>query len=68
MSEERLIEIETRLVYQERMLRELSDVVWEQQKRLDRLEELVKFLGARLDELAQTLSASATKNEKPPHY
>lgn len=68
MSEERLIEIETRLAYQDQMLHELSDVVYEQQKQLDRLDSLVKLLRAHLDELANTLRAPDAKDDKPPHY
>lgn len=68
MSKERFIEIETRLAYQEKTLHELSDVVFEQQKQLDRLEALAKGLLARIEEIATTMPAPASKDEKPPHY
>lgn len=46
--EERLIELETRLAFQEKTLEELNEVVVHQQQQIDRLEEELSLLTTRL--------------------
>lgn len=46
--EERLIELETRLAFQENTMEELNEVVTRQQQQLDRLEEQLTRLVVRL--------------------
>jgi len=67
MKPEDLIPIETRLAYQEKLLHELNAVVFEQQKEIDRLQELCRFLGDRIQALGEP-TGQAPYNEKPPHY
>jgi SlyX protein len=62
MSEERLVKIETQLAFQEQTIKELNDVLYEQQKEIDRLSK-------RVEELLKTIPGiEAPANEKPPHY
>ena len=62
MSEERLVKIETQLAFQEQTIKELNDVLYEQQKEIDRLTKMV-------EEFLETIPATeAPANEKPPHY
>ncbi len=62
MNEERLVKIETQLAFQEQTIRELNDVLYEQQQEIDRLTK-------RVEELLKTIPAiEAPANEKPPHY
>ena len=64
----RLTEIEIKIAHMEQSLAELSDVLYQQQSLLDRLER-------RFDELRQGIEASTDgrgdnnpADEKPPHY
>ena len=69
MNEERLIDIETKLAYQAKIIKDLNDVVWKQQKEIENLgsicENLVK-LNKEHDQIVSRIDAPA--NEKPPHY
>ena len=69
MNEERLIDIETKLAYQEKIIKDLNDVVWKQQKEIENLgsicENLIK-LNKEHDQIVSGIDAPA--NEKPPHY
>ena len=68
MSEERFIDLESRLAHQDQMLNELNDVVSEQQARLMQLEELCRTLVDRVRSLGEGVSASDPADERPPHY
>ncbi len=65
----RLIEIETKLAFQEDAIQALNDVVCQQQQQITDLEETLKLLIDRYRQLADT-QALGTKpaEEKPPHY
>ncbi|MEA3291702.1 MAG: SlyX family protein [Pseudomonadota bacterium] len=68
MTEERFIDLETRLTYQEDAIQELNKVVAEQQRRIDQLEAASQLLGARIRGLSEELPAAGQGDEKPPHY
>lgn len=68
MSEERFIELETRLAHQDQMLTELNEVVTDQQAQLTRLEELCRSLITRVRSLGEALPAGDPSDERPPHY
>ncbi len=69
MDEQRMIEIETRLAYQEQALAELNDALTGQQGQLDRLARLTGNLEARIVALAVAAAArSEAADERPPHY
>jgi SlyX protein len=68
MSEERFIDLESRLAHQDQMLQELNDVVTEQQARLMQLEELCRSLLDRVRSLGEGVPAESPENERPPHY
>ena len=62
MSDERLVRIETQLAFQEQTIKDLNEVLYAQQKEIDRL-------GKRMEDLAESMPAmDAPANEKPPHY
>jgi len=69
MSENRLIELESKLAYQEDAAQQLSDVVARQQKQIDALEAALRILIDRVQSLSQA-SAEKTSllDEVPPHY
>ncbi len=67
MNDDKLVDIESRIAWQEATLQELSDVVSRQQRQLDRLTALCVDLQARLAESADGGRASPG-HEPPPHY
>lgn len=68
MSEDRLVQIETRLAHQEHLLDDLNDVITEQQQTIMRLEERYEILVSRLRSISEALPADAEQDERPPHY
>ncbi len=69
MSEERLDNIETKIAYQEDLLEVLNKTVYEQQKRLQLLEDRCAALSGSLTSLVQAVHENnAATNETPPHY
>ncbi len=69
MSEERLVEIETRIAFQEQTIKDLSDVIYKQQQEIDRLGAICAALEKQSKELAESnQGGGAPANEQPPHY
>jgi SlyX protein len=68
MSEERFIDLETRLAHQDQLLNELNDVVTAQQAKLMQLEELCKALIQRVRTVGDGVPESDAGDERPPHY
>ena len=68
MSEERFVDLETRLAHQDQMLHELNDVVTDQQAKIMQLEELCRSLIDRVRSLGEGLPAVDPADERPPHY
>lgn len=60
--ESRLIELETRYTHLERQVEELGQVVFEQQKTIDRLTKELALVCRRL------AGVDGTPAERPPHY
>lgn len=68
MIEDRLVDIEIKLSYQENVILELNGVVCEQQKQIDQLESACKVFASRIKDLLEALAEKLPLNEKPPHY
>ena len=68
MSEERFIDLESRLAHQDQLLQELNDVVTRQQAKIMQLDELCKSLIARVRSIADSTPAGDPGDERPPHY
>ncbi len=67
--DEKLVELEIKVAFQEETIEQLSRLAHEQQQRLSRLEALCDKLGERYRELKSSLPASVSgSDEKPPHY
>ncbi len=64
MNEERFINIETKILHQERLLEELHHVMYEQQDRINKLEKKLK----QFEDMSNADSEIRPANEKPPHY
>lgn len=69
MIEDRLVDIETKLAYQEDTVQALNKVVSDQQGQLDRLQKSFEVLIERMQDLRGQLEDTAGPvDEKPPHY
>jgi len=68
MSDERLIEIETKLAYQEDLLESLNKLVIGQQDRIDMLETLCRRLLDRMKDIKEPGETGGEQYEVPPHY
>lgn len=62
--EERIIRLETDMAYLQDMVRELNDIVSEQQVMLTRLEKQNDALNKRIEDM----DTEARPNRRPPHY
>jgi SlyX protein len=69
MDEERLVTIETKLAFQEEAIKELNDIIYEQQKEIQRISGICNILAKQGKEFSEfTSRIDAPANEKPPHY
>lgn len=68
MDERRLIDIETKLAFQEDTLRQLNDALAGQQGRLADLEVLCRQLAARIARMSDGADKGSAADEVPPHY
>ncbi len=70
-TDEQIIELESRLAFQENSIVELNEIITDQQHQLDRLVATVEMLDSRLSLLAADAAAEAVpkpEDEIPPHY
>ncbi len=65
--EDRMIELESRLAFQDDSIQQLSDTLAVQQKKLDDLTLAVKMMNEQLKSLPEEMRAD-TADEAPPHY
>lgn len=68
MSEERFVDLESRLAHQDQLLIELNDVVTAQQEKIMQLDALCKSLVERVRSMADASPAADSGDERPPHY
>ncbi len=68
MDEEQLVDIETKIAYQEDMIRELNEVVCRQQDQIDELRETCRQLVKQIRSMPDVSTVINPKDEKPPHY
>lgn len=69
MDDEKIIDLETRIAFQEQALNDLNDVICKQRDQVDQLEEVCRILAQRISELAGSSGAVGNSGqERPPHY
>lgn len=71
MDEQRLIEIESKIAYQDDTIFQLNDVLCKQQNQIDRLVSLTQQLLGRVRDLSGNSAGSvefSAADERPPHY
>jgi len=66
--EKRIIELETKLAFQEDLLQELNKLVIVQQSQIDKLETLSNLLKDQYKEIISSLPEASSGDEIPPHY
>ena len=69
--EEQLIDVQTRVAYQEDTLAQLNEVITRQDAEIVQLKQQIRLLAQRLDEFARDPapgSETEITNERPPHY
>lgn len=66
--EEKIIDLETRLIYAENAVDELNRTVADQNKEIESLRNFCTELKRKLDEIYENGSADAIESRKPPHY
>ena len=66
--EQQIIELETKLSFQEDLLHELNSRVIKQQAQIDKLNALCNLLKDQYKELFLSLPDAAVRDEVPPHY
>jgi SlyX protein len=68
MNNDRFIELEIKVAYQEDLVQDLNKIVARQQQQIDRLDATVKMLHDRIKSLSVKNNSGDDKFEKPPHY
>lgn len=68
MLESRLIEVETKLAYQENTVQVLNEVVVRQQRQIDELQSLCKQLLERVRNSGDPGLTTTPADEVPPHF
>ena len=68
MSEERFIDLETRVAHQDQLLSDLNDVVTAQQAKIMQLEDICKLLLGRVRSIGEAMPEGDPGDERPPHY
>jgi len=68
MSDERLLNIETTLAFQDDLLTVLNKTVADQQQKIDVLEKQLSIVVERLMEMSELMASANIIDEKPPHY
>jgi SlyX protein len=69
MNENRVIELEIKVAYQEDLLQELNKIVGLQQHQITRLEATCKMLNDRIKSLStESGGGGESVEEVPPHY
>lgn len=69
IDENRLIDIETKIAFQEQTIKDLNDVIYEQQKEIKRIAALCDSLAKQGEDFRQSSPGiDSPDDEKPPHY
>ena len=67
-TEQRLIDLETKVAHQDRSLLELSEELYQQQQQITLLEERCRKLVEQLESVVAASPSANPDDEVPPHY
>jgi len=68
MNEDRLVELEIKISYQEKAIEELQQTVLEQHAIVEKLEKSLKLILKKFEAGVDDTNTIGPGNEKPPHY
>lgn len=69
MNEERIENLELKYAYQEQAINEMSDLIYQQHKKIERLEDHLKSMMEKVSENESgAAQVSSLLDEVPPHY
>lgn len=68
MNEERLIEIETKVLYQEDTVEQLNQVICRQEEEIRKIQVAMTALTNSFKNLLEMTQGAKPGHEKPPHY
>lgn len=66
--DDRLVDVETRVAFQEEAIRKLSDALSDQERQIYRLTRELEWLRANFSALAPSLISRPEDEGPPPHY
>ena len=66
--ENKIIDLQSKLAFQDETITELNEVITDQQNQLDQLREEIRLLALRITSVAESSSVSEEKEPPPPHY
>ncbi|MFK8066881.1 MAG: SlyX family protein [Gammaproteobacteria bacterium] len=68
MTEKRILELETKVAYQEDLIQELNHSIFDQHKRIEQLENTCRYLIEQTKEISDNAPSGKVVDERPPHY
>lgn len=66
--ENKIIDLESKLAFQDETINELNEVITDHQQQLDQLREEIRLLNLRITSVAESSNVSDEKEPPPPHY
>lgn len=67
-NEEAIIELQTKLSFQEDLLESLNQVVIDQQRQIAKLQRTVESMIGQMDSMQSATQENGQQQEIPPHY
>lgn len=66
--ENKIIDLQSKLAFQDETINELNEVITDQQNQLDKLSEEIRLLNLRISSVAEASNVTEEKEPPPPHY
>ena len=63
-----IVELQTRMAFQDGLLEQLNEVVTSQQKQIERLETAIAGLKAQIESVQHSQHMQQSNEPPPPHY
>jgi len=67
-NEEAIIELQTKLSFQEDLLENLNQVITDQQSQIAKLQRMVESMIGQMDSMQSAMQDNEPRQEIPPHY
>ena len=66
--EDKIIDLQSKLAFQDETINQLNEVITDQQNQIDQLREEIRLLNLRIASVAEASNVSEEKEPPPPHY